>query len=208
MKPLIWATPEGFSYNCWMNYNWREIDERTNSIIFGLGRRLPCEDVGQIKCSLDPKEYDLIFASKVQPKVFKKFDCLPNNATAMTPLVNQKVLDIFNKLCPDDIQAFPATIVPEKGSPYKFENHDYWVINITSLVDALDARNTEFLYLSKSLGGDPYGIKKLVLNKDNEHLISRDKILKTFIIVSSALSQSFKEANITGVQFIEDKDYY
>ena len=58
------------------------------------GKHLPCPDVGRIEYSLDPKQYDLIFASESPPEEFKRFDCLPNNSIAL--LVNQKVLDIFN----------------------------------------------------------------------------------------------------------------
>ena len=206
MKPLIWDIPDDFKERHYMDYNWRPMEKRTSSSIFMQGKHLPCADVGGIKCSQDPKEYDLIFASSVLPKEFTKFDCLPNNSTA--PLVNQKVLDILNKLCSNDIQAFPATIIPDKGSRNNFENHDYWVINITKKSEAIDRDNTEFLYLSKSLGGDPYGTKKLVLSEYTEHFLSRDETLKTLKIVSPSLVQAFKKAGVTGVQFIEDKDYF
>jgi hypothetical protein len=191
-----------------MNYNWRPIEDRTSGVIFMQGKYLPCPDIGGIKCSIDPKEYDLIFASESPPEEFKKFDCLPNNG--MAPLVNKKVLDIFNKLCPNDIQAFPATIVPEPGSPYKFENHDYWVINITKLVDVIDLEKSIIsFYVEKPDRID--NIKKLVfLDKEEfkKPFISRiinDHSLK---IVSPALVQSLKEANVTGVHFIEDKEYF
>ena len=95
MKPMIWSIPENFKNRHIMDYQWRE--RKTDSIIFMQGKHLPCADIGGIPCSLDPKEYDLIFASEVSPAQFTKFDCLPNNA--LVPLVNQKVLNIFNKLC-------------------------------------------------------------------------------------------------------------
>ncbi len=207
MKPLIWDSPEGYPHKYWMDYNWRPMEERTDSLIFMQGKHLPCEDIGGIKCSLNPKEYDLVFASKVKPEVFTKFDCLPNNTHGSSPVVNKKVLDILNKICPDDIQAFPATIVPEPGLKYEFKNHDYWLINITSSTNIIDEGKTDFLYLSSSLGGQPYGAKRLVLKEKNGNYLLRDKTLKTFMVASPSIAQAFKEANVTGVEFIEDKDY-
>lgn len=202
MKPLIWDIPDDFKERCIMSYKWRE--RKTDSSIFGRGVRLPCADIGGIKCSLDPNEYDLIFAARVSPKEFTKFDCLPNNSTA--PLINQKVLNILNKLCPSDIQAFSATIIPDKGS--SFENHDYWLINIAKTVDPIDHANTEFSYTPKSLGGDIIGAKKLRFLRMNFTGIARNQLFSSLKIISPSLAQTFKEAKVTGVQFIEDKDYF
>ena len=53
------------------------------------------------------------------------------------------------------------------------------LINITKKSEAIDKENAEFLYLSKSLGGDPYGTKKLVVSEHTELFLSMDKTLKT-----------------------------
>ena len=204
MKPLIWDIPDDFKERHYMNYNWRE--RTTDNYIFMGGKHLPCPDVGGLKYSLDPKKYDLIFESECPPKEFTRFDCLPNNSTA--PLINQKALNILNKLCPGDIQAFPATIIPEPGSKHGFENHDYWLINIAKTVDPIDHANTEFSYTPKSLGGDIIGAKKLRFLSINFTGIARNQLFSSIKIVSPALAQAFKEAKVTGVKFIEDKDYF
>ena len=162
MKPLIWDIPDDFKERCIMDYKWRE--RSTDSSIFMGGKHLPCADVGGLKYSKDPKEYDLIFASRVSPKEFTKFDCLPNNSTA--PLVNQKVLNILNKLCPNDIQAFPAVIMPESGSPHSFENRDYWVINIIKLVEAINLEKSVVSFYEE-IPDRVSNIKKLVFIKLN-----------------------------------------
>jgi len=205
MKPLIWEHEDcGNRYI--MNYEWRK--RKTDNYIFMQGKRLPCPDVGRIKCSLDPKEYDLIFASESSPEEFKKYDCLSNNSTAL--LVNQKILDIFKDLCPNDIQEFPATIIPATSSLYIFENHDYWLINITKLVDAID--------LKKSLLSFYEEMPEVVSRVKNLVFLDKKEFEKPFIarinneyglkIVSPSLSKAFKKANIKGVQFTEDKDYF
>jgi hypothetical protein len=203
MKPLIWDIPDDFKERNIMDYNWRE--RKTDNYIFMGGKCLPCPDVGGLNYSKDPKEYDLIFASRVSPKEFTKFDCLPNNSTAL--LVNQKVLDILNKLCTDDIQAFPATIMPDKSFTGNFKNHDYWLINITKTVDPIDHANTEFSYTPKSLGGDIIGAKKIRFLDVDISGIARNQLFSSLKIVSASLAQAFKESKVTGVQFIEDKDY-
>ncbi len=207
MKPLIWSTPENFKERHYMDYNWRPMNERTNSYIFMGGRFLPCQDIGNLKYSQDPKDYDLTFASECLPKEFKRFDCLPNNGQA--PLVNQKVLDILSRLCPDDFQAFPVVIVPEPGSPHSFENHDYWLINITKQVEAIDLEKS-ILSFFEEMPNRVSSIKKLLFLNDKQFetpLIARIINDRSFEIVSPPLAQALKESNVTGVQFIEDKDY-
>jgi hypothetical protein len=207
MKPLIWEHGDcGNRYI--MDYNWRPMEERVSGVVFMQGKHLPCPDVGRIKCSLDPKEYDLIFASESPPEEFKKFDCLSNNSTAL--LVNQKILDIFKGLCLNDIQEFPTTIIPAAGSSYKFENHDYWLINITKLVDAIDLKKSLVSFYEEA-PDTVSSIKKLVF-------LDKEEFEKPFIaridheyglkIVSPSLVKAFKEANVMGVQFTEDKDYF
>ena len=205
MKPLIWEH-EDCKNRYIMDYQWRK--RKTDNYIFMQGKHLPCPDVGRIKCSLDPKEYDLIFASESPPEEFKKFDCLSNNSTAL--LVNQKILDIFKKLCPDDIQEFPTTIIPATGSSYKFENHDYWLINITKLVDVIDQEKS-LLSFYEEMSNRISSFKNLVfLDKEEfeKPFIARIYNRPSLEIVAPSLVKAFKEANIKGVLFTEDKDYF
>lgn len=204
MKPLIWQTSEKCENRHVMDYKWRE--RKTDSIIFMQAKHLPCPDTRDIKCSLDPKEYDLIFESQSPPEEFLKFDCLPNNTVGHSPLVNQKVLDIFMKICPRDIQAFPATIISEKNSSFIFENHGYWLINIIREFDAIDCENSVLSFYEH---GMIRSVKKLVFLDNNiyDFFISRVQNDHALKIVSPSLAEAFKEANVTGVEFIEDKDY-
>lgn len=203
MKPLIWRNtqdvePDGHAL-------FDNTLRKTDSYIFMSGRALPCPDIGTIQYSQDPKKYDLTYTYRYSESHLKRFDCFPN--TGQSPLVNQKALDILNKLCPDDIQAFPATIVSEPGSKHEFTNHDYWVINITKNIDPIDHNNTVFSYTPKSLGGNIIGAKKLRFLDKEITGIARNKLFSSLKIVSPSIAQAFKEANVTGVEFIEDKDY-
>lgn len=207
MKPLIWVNAEGFGPDGYAIF--KNAERSTNSYIFMSGKTLPHEDVGGLKYSTDPKDYDLIYSYKHSEERLKQFDYLAN--TGQAPLVNQKVLDILNRLCPDDIQAFPVTIIPEKGSNHTFENQDYFLINITKLVDAIDLEKSEVDFFKEEGVQDQIcHISKLVFvdkqdfDKPLIARITNDNALK---IVSPHLAQAFTEAGITGVEFVEDKDY-
>lgn len=205
MKALIWQTSEKFKNKHILDYKWRE--RVTDIYIFMGGKILPSPDVGRLRYSQDPKDYDLIFESACQPKEFLKFDCLPNNGTA--PLVNKKVLDIFNKLCPNDIQAFQATIIPDKKSKHRFQNHDYWLINITKQMDVIDLENSELSFFEEAPSSISSIKRLLFLNNVNTDtcFIARAPNRCSLEIVSPSLAQAFKDAKVTGVRFIEDKEY-
>ena len=66
--------------------------------------------------------------------------------------------------------------------------------------------STEFSF-SKSLGGDIIGAKKLRFLNMDVGGIARNQLFSSLKIVSPSLVQALKEAKVTGVQFIEDKDY-
>lgn len=204
MKPLIWRDAQNIEPDGHALFD--NSLRKTDSYIFMGGKSLPNADIGELKYSQDPKDYDLIYTYRYSESHLKRFDCFPN--TGQSPLVNRKVVDILNKLCPDDIQAFPATILPEPNSFHKFKNHDYWVINITKSLDAIDKEESNLKYFSESLGGLPFGAKKLRLKPyEDKYYIARDKTLNTIELVSPALVQALKEVCVTGVEFIEDKDY-
>lgn len=205
MKPLIWVNAEGFGPDGYAIF--KNAERRTNSYIFMSGKTLPHEDVGGLKYSTDPKDYDLVYSYKHSEERLKRFDYLAN--TGQAPLVNQKVLDILNKLCPDDIQAFPVTIVPEPGSKHEFENNDYFLINITKLVDAIDLEKSEVEFFDQDGARDRIRDFKKIRFLEFARISSLARVsnIHSLKIVSPHLAQALKDAGITGVEFIEDKDY-
>ena len=79
---------------------------------------------------------------------------------------------------------------------------------LPKLIDPTDHDNTEFLYTPKSLGGAVRGAKKLRFLDMDIGGIARNQLFSSLKIVSPSLVQAFKQARVTGVQFIEDKDYF
>ena len=208
MKPLIWTNTQDVKSDGYALFD--NTMRKTNSYIFMSGQPLPNKDIGNLEYSHDPKNYDLIYTYRYSELHLRRFDCLPN--TGQAPLVNQKILDILNKLCPNDIQAFPVTIVPESPSKHTFVNHDYWLINITKLVEAIDLERSdvEFFDHDPRIEDAIRTIKKLAFidsDKFAKPLIGRINNKRSMEIVSSSLAEAFKEAKVTGVEFREDKDY-
>ena len=186
--------------------DYKTEERKTDPIIFMQGHALPF-DTGNpnLACTKDdPKGYDLVFHAEVEEAVFTKYDCLPNNKYA--PLVNARVLEILQELCPHDIQAFPATIVSEVPEKFAFENHDYWVVNITKTVDGIDKELSDF---DKFESGRIKDIHKLILRDvqcmGSSHIV-RQHDYHVEILVSPTLVKAFKKAKIKGVKFLKDTE--
>jgi hypothetical protein len=208
--PYKWSIPNDFPNKAILNYRWQE--RKTDSLIFMQGRSLPF-DTGNPNMAItlqDPKDYDLIFHSEVPEETILKYDVLPNNSMGGV-IVKSGLLKLMNDFCPNDFQAFPVIIRNENPKLPDFENHDYWLINITNMVDAIDREATEFNYLSKDLGGEIFGVKRNLNFREKvvgTHHLSRDSILHSFILASPELVSLFKKEKIKGVRFLKDFEAY
>lgn len=191
---------------------WRSEERKTDSFIFMKGRHLPFDskDPRWPTTIQDPKDYDLIFHSEVLPERFTSYDVLPNNCPA--PLVNAKVKHLLETLCLEDVQFFPATVVPAKPKMESFENHDYWVLNICSLYEDVDFEQSEtnFREISKDKPPIQSGYKRVIfkeLTGQKIPHIGRLIYSKSSIIVSPELVKIFKKEKIKGVRFTQNSEH-
>ena len=172
--------------------NYKNRERKTDRFIFFEGHWV------------QPKDFDLIFHSATTLEKQTQYDCIPNNAAVL--LVNERALKILEDICPDDFQAFEATIISEEQIHPPFEVKDYKLINITKLVDALDVEKSECKYFTD---GAVSGTNKLAL-KENcmgpVHL-ARDKTLHSHILCSEGLKKAFTKAKIRGVKFLRDDQW-
>lgn len=204
-KPYLWTYPERFPQKVFLDYRGEK--RKTRSLIFIFGLRLPC-DTGNPNLSItlqDPKDYDLELETEAAEERLLTYDVLPNNSKA--PIVNQRVLDLLTKYCPNDIQAFPVVIRNENPKLPDFDNHDYFLINITRLVDAIDKKNSKLTYYDTE---NVNSIKKLRL-KENclpGYSLARIKGYEPLEMVSPNLVSLFKKEKITGVKFEKDYEAY
>ena len=133
-KPFVIGIPEDyngplFSYS----------SDGTKDVKLFRGKRLDVEPC--------PK---YVIYSDVPEKTVKKLDTLP---IGTYPIFNKRAISILEQMCPDDFQAFPITVInsPKKKKLEVFENHDYFAVNITNTVDAIDKDNSTLEYLTDGL---------------------------------------------------------
>ncbi len=205
-KPYLWEHDPKIPQKCYAYFNYKE--RITNYLIFMEGIILPAPDEGRIRYSQDPATYDLIFDMKIEEKRIRQYDCIPNNATGL--LVNQRVLDILTTLCPDDFQAFPAVLRsnPSKPiDPYRIEG-EYWLINVTKQVDAIDVTQS---ILTIDDYGEFSNIRALVFKEgvlqEGPVLLARERLYRPHILVSPVIRDAFRKAKIKGADFLTDELY-
>lgn len=192
-------------YKHYLNFSSQE--RKTSIYIFGHGKHLPY-DMGlphMPQTLQDPKEYDLVFSSLVGPEILKKYDVVPVNKPVL--IVNQRVIDILTEMCPHDFQIFPATIIPETKKQAPFENHEYFVLNLTKTVDVIDEENSVF---ERWPDNDLKNIKSVTYleNKMNGLQLARQYNYHLDIIASPDLVKRFKKEKIKGVKFLKDCEYF
>ncbi|MFN9001706.1 MAG: imm11 family protein [Holosporales bacterium] len=207
-KPMEMTAPNFYANKYFMDYKWRE--RKTKSLIFTEGVFLPCPDRrnGALKTSTDPKDYDLIFHSNSKPEEFLKYGMLHSNASSCF-LLRQDLVEVLSAFCPDDFQAFPVMIVPENPKKVgEFENHDYFLINITHHLDVFDHEKCEFEYLSFN-PASPYSVKRYVVRNvsclQGHHMV-REKTLLSHVFVSSELVALFTKLKVKGCHFRKDAE--
>jgi hypothetical protein len=161
-----------------------------------------------------PKEFDLyearqgkpidlagrkiVFGIKAPEEQFTQYDFLwcPDGPAFV---VHQRVLDKFNELCPNDIQALPMVIKNVSLKGEQFENKDFWFINVLAIVDSFDKN-----YIHFAEDGFPTFKQKVLLNHSmKDHLVARDNIFYR-ILVHPSLARHFIESR--GVQFLTDEE--
>lgn len=180
---------------------------QTNYIIFMEGIILPGTDEGRIKFSQDPSTYDLIYDIETDEERVRKYDYLPVYTPA--PVINTRTLKILQELCPDNFQAFPAIIESSEKAKrsFKIEN-EYWVINITKLIDTIDMEKSK---LKLDEGGEIEDIRYLVFKEgvmqEGSILLARERLYRPHIMVSSILKEAFEKHKIKGCEFVTDEQY-
>jgi len=146
------------------------------------------------------REGKIIHQEVISPKIV--FECAEKHLSDVLPnsgqliVVSQRVLEILNEVCLQDIQVFNAKVI-NRGK--RIQN--YYLINVVNSVQVIDKEASEFKTIK---GSDAIlGFKKIVYK--TEHLGSfnlvRNADYRSHILVSDYLKDKFKKEKITGVQF-------
>ena len=108
------------------------------------------------------KPYPLPFVSTFKKEALEKMDVL--SLDSFIPFVNEKVLSILSRLCPNEYEAFPIELYTPTGTSYL-----YFILNITHKIeDALDKPNCDYSigYMQKEGDEDCVGRFKRILFKE------------------------------------------
>lgn len=165
-----------------------------------------------------PKEFDLldgiqgktvelgkskiVFGIKAKEGEFEKYDFLycPDGPAFV---VHQRVLDVIKKECTDDVQELPIIIKNLDPEGERFENSNFWLINILNIIDIIDREKSEAY-----MDGDFLEFKKKMYLKDTSYmgkvLISRIKEFTPKIIFHPKLAKHFVKSK--GIQFLTDEE--
>ncbi|WBX75037.1 hypothetical protein PG911_10245 [Tenacibaculum ovolyticum] len=128
-------------------------------------------------------------------KYINNYDILP---TMGAPLVSEKFKNTFNHLLREEIDFFEVEIKDEKGNV----NKDFYCFNIINSISCMD---NEKSIVEKTRYGT-ISIKKLYIepNSLKEYSIVRMEEHKSHIIVSKEFKERCEEANLKGIEFIEE----
>ena len=108
------------------------------------------------------KPYPLPFVSTFKKEALEKMDVLFLDYAI--PFVNEKVLSILSRLCPNEYEAFPIELYTPTGTSYL-----YFILNITHKIeDALDKPNCDYsiAYMKKEGDESCVGRFKRILFKE------------------------------------------
>ncbi|KJV72873.1 Uncharacterised protein [Orientia tsutsugamushi] len=153
---------------------------------------------------MEEKEYNFIYGTNALQESLIKYDFLSQVDGRAMFLVHKRVLDKLQEMCPDDFQAFPATIKNIKKKNPDFENHDYYVLHIVPLVDAIDKDKT----MVKVIHEERWEIKNLIFKENcmGKYLLARVKYKVGIYIFAPELAREF--ANSRGIEFYSDIEHH
>lgn len=190
-KPYRFLEGKYFPKKMYIQFDWQK--NITDNFIFMDGSNLPSKD------------YQLILYSNVIEMQLIKNDVLPN--ISGSPIVNLKVIELLTKLCPDDFQYFPVTIINDDKLE-KFENKDYYIVNILRSIDSVD-RNKSYIETYDD-GADIKYIYQLYFRPHcmGSVRLARENYFKPLIMVDKIIKDEFKKHKIKGAVFQEDLEAY
>lgn len=142
-----------------------------------------------------------IFDINVQPNEFEDYDFLPTyDGPAF--VIHDRVLKIFQEMCPDDFQRFDMVIKNLDPKDPPFENKEFHIINVTHRIKALDLEKSIYEIDKDHM----FWLDKRVF-KDEDcwdgHLLAREE-LESSILFHPKLAKKFRRSK--GIQFLSDSE--
>lgn len=141
-------------------------------------------------------EKPLIYNVDLIDDYINEYDILP---TFDAPLISEKLKFQIENLCDrNEIQFLNSIIIDKKNK----QNNNFYVLNILNSVPALDKENSVYEVDEDGY----YDIKKFYIDNKlfGDLTIARMEEHKSYIIVSDEFKKRCEEANLKGLNFIEE----
>lgn len=90
------------------------------------------------------KEYKIVggVKKKVTREEVEKLDYIHPSFVKLGTLFHQRVIDIMLKICPDDFQPIPVTLISSNKHIEPFEIKSFYAINVLKCIDAIDQQQS------------------------------------------------------------------
>lgn len=186
-KPLTYYIMNKFETKCDLHYYNFEAPKDIELIEFRFSKEL--ESISS----------PLAFGIKASQEEFSNYDFLfcPDG---MDFVIHDRVLKIFQEICPNDFQRFDMVIKNLDPKDPPFENHDFHIINVTHRIKALDLEKSVYEIDKDHM----FWLDKRVF-KDEEcwegHLLAREH-LESSILFHPKLAKKLRHSK--GIQFLRD----
>lgn len=178
-------------------YTWRIPESYPNKFIGEYcADKSPDRFLFKKAMEIEPGEATAYFMFNTISEKLAKYDCLPN--TSRIPLVNGRVAQILMEECKNDVQLFRAVVSTLNGTL-----DDYYLVNITVSVFALDRENSEFRLIPDTEAILSFTRIRYMEGCLLNHHIARNREYTSHILVSSKLREIFKKEKVSGVSFVE-----
>ena len=183
--PLIWTIPNNYPQHAYGEYDRASSPDR---FLFLKSRSLD-----------DLPQATIRFRARVH--WLRKFDSLAHSARI--PLVSQLFAAVLSRVCPNDVQLFPAIV-----SAADAEFSDYSLVNATREVAAVDYSESSVVYFP----GTDFVMKFNRLSHlpgvfDGVH-IARERDYPSHLLISESLAGELLRMNATGLKFIRPEEVH
>lgn len=150
---------------------------------------------------IEEKTYSIIFGINASNEDFTQYKFL-ETYDGPGLIVHQDVLEVLQKECPNDFQAFQIEIKNLDNNIKSFTNKDYFILNVINEIKAIDYQNSVIQKGSTLL------IKRLSILAEcmNGHHLAIEADFHPILYISPKLAQNLKK--FRGAIFLSAEDAY
>lgn len=183
--PLIWDTPDSYPERAIGEYDRACSPDR---FLFREGRPLGDLPPATIRFG-------------VRADQLRKFDCLAHSG--MVPLVSQRVSAVLSRVCPKDVQLFPAVVCVADGGL-----DGYSLVNATHEVAAVDYADSSFVPIPGTNAVMKFNRLRHRPGVFQGIHIARERDYHSHLLISEFLADELLHLGATGLHFTHPEEVH